>query len=165
MRDSAANHIQLSESSRPPPINRLATICDDPLGLTCSMDVASRWGAARELLPHSSFELAALSVKEGNADAFLVAGAYPHLNAFIMDADLLVRDTFVMKIPALILACRANERSNEFGTLFHHPAVTPLLSELAVGWKEAVHAPSNSQACRELISAPGPALCITNSFA
>ena len=66
-------------------IGRLATLCDDPIGLTCSIDVARRWGGAKEVAPFASFEAASAAVKEGVADAFLVPGAYPHLNGFIMD--------------------------------------------------------------------------------
>jgi len=38
--------------------------------------------------PFASFEAASAAVKEGVADAFLVPGAYPHLNGFIMDSEL-----------------------------------------------------------------------------
>ena len=37
--------------------------CDDPIGLTCSIDVARRWGGAKEVAPFASFEAA--SAAEG----------------------------------------------------------------------------------------------------
>lgn len=145
-------------------IERLATLCDDPVGLTCSMDVARRWGFAKEVTPYASFEAASFAVKEGLADAFLVPGAYPRLNAFIMDAELNAAKTFIMKIPALVLACLPDQIDSKFHTIFHHPAVTPLLAEIDMPWDSAIHASSNSEACRMLLARPTPSACVTNAL-
>jgi hypothetical protein len=145
-------------------IGRLATLCDDPIGLTCSIDVARRWGGAKEVAPFASFEAASAAVKEGVADAFLVPGAYPHLNGFIMDSELSAFQAFIMTIPPLVLATRRAQEGRAFQTLFHHPAVAPLLAEISIPWESAVHAPSNSEACRMLLANPDSSACVTNAL-
>lgn len=143
-------------------IQRLGTLGDDPIGLTCSMDVARRWGCARTIEPFSSFEKASHAVKQGHVDAFLVPGAYPSLNAFIMDSALMASDTFVMAIPSLVLCVAANATVQNVQYIFHHPATTALLPEVEILWKEAVHASSNVEACRNLLDSPENSACVTN---
>lgn len=145
-------------------IQRLGTLGDDAIGLTCSMDVARRWGGAQTIEPFSSFEKASHAVKQGHVDAFLVPGAYPRLNAFIMDSALTTSDTFVMEIPSLVLCIAANAVAKDVQYIFHHPATTALLPEVDILWKEAVHASSNVEACRCLLDSPENSACVTNSL-
>lgn len=143
-------------------IQRLGTLGDDPIGLTCSMDVARRWGYAQTIEPFSSIENASHAVKQGRIDAFLVPGAYPRLNAFIMDSALTASDTFVMEIPSLVLCVAANAAVQDVKYIFHHPATTALLPEVEILWKEAVHASSNVEACRNLLDSSENSACVTN---
>lgn len=143
-------------------IQRLGTLGDDPIGLTCSMDVARRWGGAQTIEPFSSFEKASHAVKQGHVDAFLVPGAYPRLNAFIMDSALTASETFVMEIPSLVLCVAANAVVKDVQCIFHHPATTALLPEVEILWKEAVHVSSNVEACRSLLDIPENSACVTN---
>ena len=46
--------------------HRVGTLCDDPVGLTCSFDAAKRWGKATVIEPYATFEAAALAVKEAD---------------------------------------------------------------------------------------------------
>lgn len=143
-------------------IQRLGTLGDDTIGLTCSMDVARRWGGAQTIEPFSSFEKASYAVKQGLVDAFLVPGAYPRLNAFIMDSALTASDTFVMEIPSLVLCVATNAVVKDAQYIFHHPATTALLPEIKILWKKAVHASSNVEACRNLLDIPENSACVTN---
>jgi len=145
-------------------IKRLATLCDDPIGLTCSMNAAQRWGGAEELISAASFEDAANAVINGRADAFLVAGAYPKLNAFIMDSKLIATDVFILKIPSLQMACQAKDAGEIFENMYHHVAVSPLIEESRVRWQNAINSPSNSEACRMMIADARPSACVTNAL-
>lgn len=146
--------------------DKLSTLCDDPAGLTCSFHVAKNKNIAKEILGYPSFEEAAISVKENISNAFLVPGAYPKINTFIMDPQLVVKEVFIEKIPALVFATYNEEdfKEDEDIVIYHHPAVTPLLSELNVNWTKTIHASSNSQACRLLIENPKNSRCITNQI-
>jgi hypothetical protein len=154
------NNKNLSEAIHIP---RLATLCDDPVGLTCSMDAAKRWGKAQKIYPFDSFEKACKATKDGQVDAFLVPAAYPRLNTFIMDNRIQVKHVFVMKIPALVFAGLSGCTSS-FEKIYHHPAVTPLLTELDVTWNAALTATSNSDACRLVIASGRNTACVTNAL-
>ena len=146
--------------------DKLSTLCDDPAGLTCSYHVAKNKQIAKEILGYPSFEDAAISVKENISNAFLVPGAYPKVNSFIMDPQLVVKEVFIEKIPALVFATKIDENlvNDKDKVIYHHPAVTPLLSELAINWTKTIHASSNSQACKLLIENPENSRCITNQI-
>src|SRR5258707_1826655 len=79
----------------------LGTLCDEPKCLTCSFDAAKRWHKAERIDPYPTYEEAAQAVKHVDIDAFIVAGAYPKINFFIMDSELMVSETFVLQIPPL----------------------------------------------------------------
>lgn len=142
----------------------IATLGDEPCEVTCSYDTALRWGRAREIRPVPSFEEGAAAVKRGEVSALLVPGAYPHLNALIFDADLDVRESFVMDIPNMVLAGREKTAPTEVETIFHHPATTPLLSEVPIVFTESVFAVSNSKACKMLLESSTSAVAITNNL-
>jgi hypothetical protein len=142
----------------------LSTLCDDSIGLTCSYHIAVQSNLAQKILPHPSFEQAAEAVKNAESDAVLVPAAYPYINAIIMDRALTADKGFVHSIPPLVFAVPSDREFVELEAIFHHPAVTPLLSEIGVMWKKSVLAQSNSQACAMLLSEAGSNGCITNQF-
>jgi hypothetical protein len=125
----------------------LGTLCDEPNGLTCSFYVAQKWGQAERIVPYPTFEAAAEDVKRGSISAFLVPGAYPQLGSFIMDNKLVARETFIMQIPALVVAGIPNLPPEKVDVLFHHPATAPLLSEVQINFQRNEFVPSNSKAC------------------
>lgn len=145
-------------------IPKLGTLCDDPIGLTCSMHIARQWGGAETIEPFDTFEYACAAVKDRRIDAFLVPAAYPRLNAFIMDAELVVFDTFVMSIPALVLATSIENTTRGVDFLFHHPAVATLLSEIDLPYRKAIEVSSNVDACRKHIEHVHNSACITNAL-
>lgn len=145
-------------------VDRLGTLCDDPIGLTCSMDAARRWGKARKILPFKSFEEAAETLKQGLLDAILVPGAYPKINTLIMDSNLKAGQVFIQKIPSLVLASKCCSDVTGFDKVFHHSAVAPLLNEIAFSWRHALTATSNSEACRMHLASASSSVCITNSL-
>jgi hypothetical protein len=142
--------------------DKVGTLCDEPIGLTCSMDAARRWGKAKEILPFPTFEDAAEAVKHEAAAAMLVAGAYPFIRRFIMDIGLKAKEAFIQKIPALVLVGLAPAKPSHCNVLFHHPATDELLPEVQIDFEENLHVTSNSQACVKLLAHLGLSIAITN---
>jgi len=140
----------------------VGTLCDEPNGLTCSFNVATRWGKARSVLPYPTFEEAALDVKRGALRGFLVPAAYPELNVFIMDAELVAKEAFIMRISPLVLVGVDEAQPLGVEVIFHHPATAPLLSEVPFGFQRNEFASSNSVACKSLLLKPSGAAAITN---
>lgn len=140
----------------------LGTLCDEPNCLTCSFDAARRWNKARHLYPYRTFELAAEAVRSGEIEAFLVPGAYPQISYFIMDSALTVSDTFVMQIPPLVLVGVDSVAPRESDVLYHHPATTPLLSDIDIKYNTHEPVTSNSRACAALLEKPEHSVAITN---
>ena len=157
--DSGFLHQQSSRK-----IPKLGTLGDDPIGLTCSMHVARQWAVAETIEPFETFEHACAAVKDRRIDAFLVPAAYPRLNAFIMDAELVAFDTFVMSIPALVLATSTGTTKTGVQLLFHHPAVATLLPEMDRSYEKAVEVSSNVEACRKHLELAHHSACITNAL-
>lgn len=149
---------------------KIATLCDEPVGLTCSVDAARKMEIIGEILFSKTFEEAADHVKYGRADAFLVPGAYPGLNKFIMDERLEVFHVCLHKIPALVYACSRDITKEDLALrlvkIYHHPAVSPLLQEIEIIGEnfESVEATSNSEACKKLESDVDVSACITNEI-
>lgn len=144
--------------------SQIGTLCDEPNGLTCSYDVAKKWGKAKEISSFSSFEEAANQVRNGLLPAFLVPAAYPKVNAFIMDKHLIATNSFIMQIPDLLLVGVTENIPLSVITLYHHPATTALLPETGVEYQYNVHATSNSNACIKLINDKNHSVAITNSL-
>lgn len=142
----------------------IGTLCDEPNGLTCSYDVATRWGQADRVEPYPTFESAAADVREGKLPAFLVPAAYPQLHAFIMDANLVAEQIFIMQIPNLVLVGKTETPPRRVASLFHHPATASLIPALDVTIEAAHPVVSNSRACVELLDAAEPAIAITNAL-
>ncbi|MEU1401382.1 hypothetical protein ABZ471_03275 [Streptomyces sp. NPDC005728] len=146
----------------------VATLADDPAGLTCSVTVGLRWGAssgkAGRLLGYPSFEEAAESVKDGRHDALLVAGAYPEIRTFFFDAGLSAVESFISPLPDMVFAAPEHNAALErFDTVHYHPATRVLFETHVQGrTNDAVQATSNSAACRDALENPGQAAAITN---
>lgn len=162
MKSGEQGRLLSAEGHAPREIKRLGTLGDSSGDLTCSMHVARVWGRAEQIEPHSSFENAGLALKDGRVDAILVPGAYPRLGEFIMDAELAANETFVMRIPALVLAMKSGSATEHVAHLFHHPATASLLSETGLRWALAVPVSSNVEACRRLLDEDSAVACITN---
>ncbi|MFF3216350.1 hypothetical protein ACFYYB_37755 [Streptomyces sp. NPDC002886] len=146
----------------------VATLADDPAGLTCSVTVGMRWaathGRAGRLLGYPSFELAAATVKEGRHDALLVAGAYPEIRSFFFDPQLRAVEAFIGTLPDMVLAAPEDHAAlPRFDIVHYHPA-TRVLFEAGVENRtlDAVQATSNSAACRSALDDPRAAAAITN---
>ncbi len=142
----------------------IGTLCDEPNCLTCSFFIAREWGQAETILPFPTFELAAQAVKDGQIETCLVAGAYPRLNGLIFDEGLVIRETFLRRIPPLVLVGTHDTIPDDLRVLYHHPATTPLLSETGLNFQPTELVSSNSVACKLLLSSPDDSLAITNKL-
>lgn len=143
----------------------LGTLCDEPNGLTCSMNAARQWGKASKLIPFPSFEAAADAVKSGFISAVLVPGAYPLISRFIMDSGLRVRETFTQVIPDLVLVGVNKVMPTKVDVVYHHPATEPLLSEIPLPFDRHEPVTSNTQACIHLITYAKACAAVTNRLA
>lgn len=142
----------------------VGTLCDEPNGLTCSIDAAKRWGKAKDIKPYPTFEEAANDVKQGTISAFLVPCAYPRLNTFIMDSELLANELFSLRIPPLVLVGVEKDPPTSVKTLFLHPATFPLVPEVPILSDQQEFVTSNSKACAILLESPSSAIAITNGL-
>lgn len=82
---------------------------------------------------HSSFEAAAESVRQSNADLFLVAHAYSDISKFYMDPDFELQFVFIYDTPIYGLATLPRQKVvwSEETIIATHPAPVPLLKHLA----------------------------------
>ena len=146
-------------------IETLGTLCDEPNGLTCSMNAARQWGKASKLMSFPSFEAAADAVKTGVISAMLAPGAYPQISRFIMDAGLKVRETFSQVIPDLVVVGVNKVMPREVDVIYHHPATETLLPEVPLTFDRHEAVTSNTQACIRLITYSKACAAVTNRLA
>jgi len=141
---------------------QLGTLGDPSVpGATCSEHVALRCGA-RHVVPYPSFEAAAGDVMKGKIEVVFVPAAYPDAFHFIQSADLILVDTFVVRIPPLVVA--GPLESNGYGRKLFYPAATaPLLPEIRGRYEMALTVYSNVEACKSILEERGT-ICITNSI-
>lgn len=134
---------------------------------TCSYAAARHYAKRENPVLFATFEQAIECLKQKALETVIVPSAYPKLNQFIMDKKLLVSDTFMYQIPALVLA-----KSKKFSdvpqeiSLFHHPATENLINEIDKRYVIKIRTPvsSNSEACVRLLKHQENALAITNSL-
>ena len=111
-----------------------------------------------------TFEEAADMVKDGRAKRLLVPGAYPAIGKFLMDEELLVADTFMMKIPELAFGNTVNDVMAPLETIYHHAAVTSLLPKVP-GYNAGtrfVASDSNEEAYEAMVKHGERAGCVSN---
>lgn len=134
-----------------------------PGGVTCSAAATASWGRAEVVRLYPSFEEAACDTKAGRISGFVVPCAYPSLGSFIMDSRLLAQDTFIQRIPDLVLVGRNSPEMPRANVLFHHRATLPLLPEIKIPFDESRVVSSNIEACERLHEFTD-AIAITNSL-
>lgn len=144
--------------------NILGTLGDNEGYLTCSMHIAKELNNADTIKPYPYFEAAATDLKLGNISCLLVPGAYPNINNFIMDSELMVSETFIKEIPALVLCGMQKQCSSNINLIFHHPATTYLLKEIDVSYQENITVSSNPEACRMILKNPDSSIALTNQL-
>ncbi|OAX45430.1 hypothetical protein [Paenibacillus sp. AD87] len=142
----------------------LGTLGDEEGFLTCSMHIAKKLNNSDIIKPYPEFEAAAEDLKSGEISCLLVPGAYPKLNSFIMDSELVVSESFVEKIPALVLSGFHAECPDQIDVIFHHPATTYLLSELSIIYRESSTVSSNPEACRKVMHHTERSIALTNQL-
>ncbi|WP_339273512.1 hypothetical protein MKY59_20700 [Paenibacillus sp. FSL W8-0426] len=142
----------------------LGTLGDDEGFLTCSMHIAKKMDNSDLIKPYPEFEAAADDLKSGEISCLLVPGAYPKLNSFIMDSDLVVSESFVEKIPALVLSGFQVVCPEQIDIIYHHPATTYLLTELDIIYRENCTVSSNPEACRKVMLNTERSLALTNQL-
>jgi hypothetical protein len=140
----------------------LGTLGDENGFLTCSMHVARKIDKANLIKPYPHFEDGSADLKSGHISCLLVPGAYPKIGSFIMDSQLVVAETFVERIPSLVLCGVPPECPREVNSIIHHPATTYLLRETEVAHQNCILASSNPEACRMLLRESRSAVAITN---
>lgn len=142
----------------------LGTLGDDEGFLTCSMHIAKKLHNADTIVPYPLFEEAAKDLKSERISCLLVPGAYPKINSFIMDSELEVSESFVRKIPALVLSGFEKKSPPNIDIIFHHPATAFLLSEVTTSYKENIAVSSNTESCKMVIENKNRSIAITNQL-
>ncbi|HEY9473604.1 MAG TPA: hypothetical protein VIS06_07085 [Mycobacteriales bacterium] len=142
---------------RPTTYSSVATLADEPVGLTCSVAVGRVWGSDRadSLAGYPSFELAAQTVKSGQHDVLLVPSAYPDIRSFFFDPQLEAVESFLQPLPDMVLAVPEAVDPEHLDLVFHHPATTALVERISDRVTRAVLATSNSAACRMVLEHHG----------
>lgn len=154
-------HKEPFDSSLICPPQVIATLSDS-LGLTCSFSVAEGVCQPKRIVRVEAFERGAELVKEGAVNAVLVPGAYPGINAMLMDGELEVLDVFLAKIPDLVLVGRKDVICNVVPSVYYHPATSPLFSRIGCEIQSMIPVSSNPEACIKLQKGHQDDLAITN---
>lgn len=142
----------------------IATLGDAQTSITCSHVVAKTKYPTQSRMGARTFEEAAAMVKDGRAKLLLVPGAYPAIGKFLMDEELLVADTFMMKIPELAFGNTVNDVMAPLETIYHHAAVTSLLPKVP-GYNAGtrfVASDSNEEAYEAMVKHGERAGCVSN---
>ncbi len=149
-------------------ISSIATLADEPGGLTCSVDVAKRWAKYQRgrtvIRGYPSFEEAATSVHDGDNDALLVPSAYAGIARFFFDSELIAIRSFIARLPDFVLAIRESERIEDVEVIFHHPSIETLVDRAGVGDVRRVVTSSNSRAAQLVKESAVSAAAVTNSL-
>lgn len=148
-----------------PRYRSLATLADEPAGLTCSVTVGRRWaaeGRAGSVVGYPSFELAAERVRAGEHDVLFVPSAYPDIRTFFFDPELTAVETFLGQLPDMVFAVPQGVDPEHLEVVYHHPATKSLVESLTEQVDSTVLASSNSSACRDALGHDGAAGSVTN---
>ncbi|OOF88839.1 hypothetical protein BKG94_04480 [Rodentibacter ratti] len=105
----------------------ITTLGDNAYPSTCSYLAAQKQYLGEKITLLDSFEACLESLKIGNSDISIILATYPKLNSIIMDDNFEINNTFIHKIPDLVLSCKYNE--NEFSCLYYHIATQILLKK------------------------------------
>jgi len=130
--------------------------------LTCSYFAAERYCKKSFIEMFESFEEAAKAVKDEQIEALFVPGAYPNIRFFIMDDSLVVKETAIIQIPALVLAGPFEKKPENIEKIFLHPAPERLLNEVETQYSERIFVNSNPNACVEVLAHKENSIAITN---
>ncbi|GAA3879526.1 hypothetical protein [Streptomyces sedi] len=157
----AAYHTRLLPRYR---YRSVATLADEPDGLTCSVAVGTEYfaGLAERLSGYPSFELAADSVREGREDALLVPGAYAEVRGFFFDPELVAVGAFLSRLPDMVLVASDGGRADSYRRLCHQPATLRLLDQIDKSFDEVLPATSNTTAVRDIVQGRPDTLAVTN---
>lgn len=141
----------------------ISTLGDPPINqLTSSYYVAEKLGLADSILAYNSFENAILALKNSQADAALVAGAYPYIREFIMDSQLKCVAAFIEQIPPLVFCISGPLLPRKLTKLYLHPATLSLEEDVQkfVEIEEIVQTQATSAAASAAKNDPGSgAIC------
>lgn len=150
----------------PSGVAKLATLGDAATSITCSQFVAKAQFPNVTRIGTDSFEEAAKLLKDGAVSLMLVPGAYPKVAALLMDEDLMLYDVFKTAIPALVYGNTVNDVLAPVETIYHHAAVTSLLSKTPGFNTGALFVPvsSNEVAYEAMITHGERAGCVSNQL-
>ena len=81
----------------------LGTLGNNTDYLTCSMYVGNKRYINSIIRGYPTYEAALPDLKSKTISALLIPAAYPKINNFIMDEELLAQEVFIGPIPPLVL--------------------------------------------------------------
>lgn len=132
----------------------LGTLGNNTDYLTCSMYVGNKRYINSIIRGYPTYEAALPDLKSKKISVLLVPAAYPKINNFIMDDELLAQEVFIEPIPPLVLI-KKNIYCNlkQITRIYLHPATSKLLDEVIPqnNTTEVIFVDSNIMACERLM--------------
>lgn len=145
---------------------KIMTLGDVDKPVTCSMDAALAIYPDMEHISSGSFESAYQRTLDRESDAFLVSTAYPKINNFLMDDEIIILDINAREIPPLVLCTKHSTPSDAcFVRLFAHPATIPLVPKITFEVGETILCGSNEAAALATIADSEQTAAISNLLA
>lgn len=144
----------------------IGTLGDPILPSTCSYAATFYHFPNHKIKLYDTFEKAISSLKKKEIDNVVIPSAYPKINPIIMDNQLECIDTFLYRIPDLVLAASLkSESSTTFNTLYYHPATLSLLNTINKNFKfhKQQTVRSNTESAYKA-SSDENSICITNQL-
>lgn len=139
----------------------IGTLGDPLYPSTCSYAAAVHYYPKEKIILFPTFEECIHALKQHRIQSVLIPAAYPNINPIIMDEELRVTETFLYRIPNLVLAQKGTHHQSEI--LYLHPATRSLCSKIHPSYQQSVFVSSNTEAALKAIHTP-ESLCITNQL-
>ena len=143
----------------------LGTLGDKAFPSTCSYAAAIEHFPEEEVVLFDTFEECIKNLKNKELDVVIIPAAYPSIAPIIMDDPLQIVQTFLYRIPDLVLA-KKYDSSISASRLYFHPATESLLSKSdeEVRFKETIPVNSNTDAALKVKVSTAHDLCVTNEL-
>ena len=116
----------------------IATLGNLENPVTCSLDACKALYPDANIDGCDTFEEACRKVIIGSVSYALIPIAYPKINNFLMDINLLIVDQKIRLLPPIVLVSKYENSLTEYNTLYLHPATEPLVSQKNINAKEII---------------------------
>ncbi|MCU7805720.1 MAG: hypothetical protein KZQ96_21255 [Candidatus Thiodiazotropha sp. (ex Lucinoma borealis)] len=155
---------RLSKNVRSSVYDKVGTLCDDPVGLTCSIYTLRRYGKAKEIVNFASFIALKKALLCGEITGGWVPGAFPGNAGFLLSGEFEIADLPIMQIPDIVLAGTTTVPPDPADVVYRHPATADIFHKIDTEYACVSDELSNSMAAKKLIDHGENAIAVTNSL-